>query len=596
MKTRSVVVIVVLVAACACTAYAQKESEIVAKFRAALIRGAEDIPEPPIILKGKITMGAIVMDGVIYYKKPNNRIEMSFSGMKFITLQNDSLRWTYNPVDKSHKIQIVTKKEINDERQREMKLDFASKDLLFYKSRGSTLKSLGIKKVDSVETYALQLTMPDKTVVDYFINTKTNLMYKVQSGDDFRIYANYQRHGDYVYPSFMSTLVNSGQMDMLMNEIIINASISPDLFVVPQEAHDAIKKNDSKAETMIAHADSLYSNGNYKEAIDEYTLILSEHGRIFRAFNGRGLCKLALKEYYDAVADFNAALSVVPKGSNALNNRGLAKYYIGDTKGALEDYAAAIEADSMQVSARTNRGLLYFNQEKYPEAVAEYKVAIRLRPGHPDSRLQYGRALAQNDQYEEAIAQYNEAISLGMDPSGVYNFMGVAHYSLENYDSAAVQFENALKVDKENLQYIQNYGNTLYNLGRYKEAVKQYDHYNSVDNSDAEVHNMIGLCKYQEEDYKGAIEKFSRSIELKPKNATYFDNRASAKENIEDYQGAINDYSESISIYPNDAEVFYKRGLLKIKTSKKMEGCMDLGTANEMKHEGAKEAILQNCH
>jgi tetratricopeptide (TPR) repeat protein len=104
------------------------------------------------------------------------------------------------------------------------------------------------------------------------------------------------------------------------------------------------------------------------------------------------------------------------------------------------------------------------------------------------------------------------------------------------------------------------------------------------------------LCKYKEENYKGAIKNFSKSIEMDGKNAAYYDNRAAAKEMIEDYEGAITDYGESIRVYPNDASVFYKRGLIKLYTSKKMEGCIDLGTAHEMKYEPAKDAIFQNCN
>ena len=65
---------------------------------------------------------------------------------------------------------------------------------------------------------------------------------------------------------------------------------------------------------------------------------------------------------------------------------------------------------------------------------------------------------------------------------------------------------------------------------------------------------------------------------------------------LEDYVGAVKDYSESIRIYPNDPHVFYKRGIIKIHTSQKMEGCLDLATANEMKYEPAREAIMKNCN
>jgi len=58
----------------------------------------------------------------------------------------------------------------------------------------------------------------------------------------------------------------------------------------------------------------------------------------------------------------------------------------------------------------------------------------------------------------------------------------------------------------------------------------------------------------------------------------------------------LRNYSEFINILPSDPEVLYKRGLVKIHTSQKLEGCMDLGTAKEMGFADASEAIIKHCN
>jgi tetratricopeptide (TPR) repeat protein len=596
LKTRSPLLLLIFLITSLSFANAQKEADIVAKVRIAVAAYAQDVPEPPTIVKGKVNLSSMSADGAVYYHMPLFRMEFEVAGMKFISVKNDSMSWTYNPVDKSHKIERVSKSDIDKMIQLDQALGFASKDLLNYKARGFKLKNLGIKKIDSIETYALQLTKKDDHVIDFYVSTRSYLIYKIQEGNEVRLYWNYRRYGDYIYPTFLASNANGTNVDLRLSEVIINATIPQDRFIIPREAIDDVKQKEAKLESGIAHADSLYNNKEYTAAIDSYNAILRNHGRVYRAYNGLGLSKLAMEKYYDAVSEFNKALEMVPTGSNALNNRGLAKYYIGDNKGALEDFNASIASDSLQVSAYSNRGLLHFNEENYEAAAIDYANAIRLRPDHPEYLYSHGIAIAQLEQYEEALRDYRKAMSLGFEPAGIFNYAGVAYFKLEKYDSAGTLFKKALTLEKNNSQYIENYANSLYYLGEYDGAMEQFETCLKIKDDDAETYNMIGLCKYQLEDYKGAISKFSKAIELAPKTAVYYDNRASARENIDDYEGAISDYSQSISIYPNDAEIFFSRGMLKIRTSKKLEGCMDLGTANEMKHEGAKEAIIKNCN
>lgn len=578
-----------------CYVQAQKESDIIAKFRKALLRSAV-LNDVTTISKGTTTIGQVGLEYLLYFDKGKMRNEMNISGMKVLMVQNDSIRWSYNSLDKSHRIEHLSKQKLQEERALNKSLDYSSRDLLDYKERGHKLKNLGVVKIDSIDSYHLQVLRESKPSIDFYLNTKTFLIYKVQMGTDIRVYARYGRFGEYIYPTYIYG--NQGDQLVLfeVTDVTLETPMPPGTFDIPAEAYEYEKKRGDELELMLKSAEGLYAKGENEKAITEFTEVIRKHGRIYRAFNGRGLSKSASKKYYEAVSDFNEALFVVPNNAVTLNNRGLAKQYVGDVKGAYEDFAAAIASDSTLAIAYRNRALLSMNTEKYEDAVGDFARVISLQPDG-EAYFHHGLALVSVGQVNEGILDYNKSKSLGVERTATfYNYVGVAHFVIEQYDTAVVYFKSAIGIDKNNTTYVKNLGDALYRTGSFSDAQKQYENFLTLEKDNAEVYNMIGLCRYQEEDYKGAIQRFTKAIELDPKSSTYFDNRASAKGQTHDFEGAISDFSQSITLYPNDAEIFFRRGMLKIETSKKLEGCMDLGTANEMKHEGAKEAIRKNCN
>lgn len=578
------------------TSFAQTEADIISKLRVALKKGAEDIPEPPTILKGTFKMGKMVFDGTIYYHKPNNRMELTMQGMTFISFTNDSISWDYNPITEEHTIKTLEKTNKEKHASREKAYDTWGKDLLFYKERNIKVKYLGKQKMDSLEVYALELRKKDKSKYDYYLDTRTNLIYKIKGEEGSRYYANYLSYEEYVYPSFMRQDFPGEELEVKTTFTSVPAVIADSLFIIPKEAFSQESKTHKRVKILIAQADSLSSNNDFKGTIQKYSEAINLQNNNSLLYNGRGLAKINNKEFYEAIADFNIALELDPKFSNAMNNRGLAKFYIGDNNGAVTDYTKAIEIDSTNISAYKNRGLIFLRSSQYNEASHDFLRSIKLKQDDGDSHFKYGVATAQLEKYEDALVSYRKAIQLGYRTSDLYNYMGVSFYKLNNFDSSALYFNKAVNMAPTNLQYLENYGRALYNLEDFNNAEKQFEKYLKIKNDNPEIHNMVGLCKYKDENYKGAIKDFTKSIELNEKGATYFDNRASAKEMIEDYVGAIEDYTRSINIYSNDARIYYKRGLIKIWTSKKIEGCLDLATANEMKYEPAKEAILKHCH
>ncbi len=575
--------------------FPQSEKEIVSKYRSALCKTVDDASIQTIELKGIFTTQKLNFPAAIYYRAPGLRVEMTIQNLTFIQISNDSIKWDYNPINEKHTITPVTKKN-NGWADGNSSFDFINNDLLNYEELGHRLKLKGKEKVDSLDVYILELSRKDKTKSKFLISSKSNLIYKVEDDKGYRYFARYSNNGGYIFPKYVFEYNPSQQLEVHFNELSFNKSLADSLFIIPDHAYR--KKSDPEApkQGLIATADELYYDGKYEDAITHYTKAINENDQNEYAYNARGLAKIGLKDYYEAIMDFSKALEINPGASQSRNNIGLAKYYLGDHAGAVKDYTKALELDPALVVAYKNRGLIYQETEKYDQAVQDFTRALELSPEDGITHFRLGVTFAELDRYEDALKSYARAMKNRYNGADIYNYKGVSEFRLEKYDSATASFKRALTFEPEHLQYVENYARALYEQGDFKGASEQFERYLQKRDDNASIHNMNGLCKYHEENYKGAIKDFSKSIELNGKEATYYDNRAAAKEMIEDYEGAIKDYSESIRVYPNDAAVFYKRGMIKIITSKKLEGCLDLATANEMKYEPAKDAIMRNCH
>ena len=576
--------------------YSQSEKEIVAKYRDALHKVVDEKSVQSMALKGTFTSQKLSFPAAIYYRAPSTRVEMSFQSLTFLQISNDSIRWEYNPMEEKNTITPITKGE-EDWSTGSSSFDFINYDLLNYRELNHKLKVVGRKKVDSLDVYILELSRSDKSRVKFLINSKNGLIYKIEDLKGYRYFANYSNQNGYVFPRYILEAGRSTNLEAHFSHLKFNVNLPDSLFVIPEEAlagkNEKVRPSRSNAMSI---GDSLYASGNYRQAVQQYSKVIKSNDENEFAYNARGLARIELKEYYEAIADFSRAAEINPSSANPRNNLGLAKYYLGDHNGALKDYAKALELDPNLVVAYNNRGIIFLESDKNEQAEKDFAMVIKLDSTNGLAHFRMGVALAELERYEDALKSYRNAKRNNYNGADVHNYKGVSEYRLERYDSASASFKHALSLEPKHLQYIENYGRALYEMGKYPEASIQFGKYLIEKDDNASIYNLRGLCKYNDEDYRGAIDDFSKSIKLNEKEATYYDNRASAKEMLEDYEGAIKDYSESIRVYPNDPSVFYRRGMVKINTSKKLEGCMDLATANEMKYEPANEAIISNCH
>lgn len=180
----------------------------------------------------------------------------------------------------------------------------------------------------------------------------------------------------------------------------------------------SLDKNPSLAAAYNNRGICYQAQKNYTRAIKDYnqSIILKDYFskklKLDEIYNSRALCYMKLDEYQLALADFNEALQFNPNSYTVLNNRG--NYYSkqGEYKLALDDYNKAIKIEPDNYAVYISRGNCYVEQKNNEIALADFNKAIEL---NPNSAIAYGNRAAcylYLGKKELAVNDYEKSISL----------------------------------------------------------------------------------------------------------------------------------------------------------------------------------------
>ena len=128
-------------------------------------------------------------------------------------------------------------------------------------------------------------------------------------------------------------------------------------------AHFAEGKSvDPKAVAYVDSGNASLAQGEYDEAIAEYTSALAIDPDYAEAYEGRGNVYFAQGYLDAAIADYDYVILLLPEYADAYFRRAVAYYNKGDYERAIVGYNEVIRLNPTFVLAYTNRNLAYLNR------------------------------------------------------------------------------------------------------------------------------------------------------------------------------------------------------------------------------------------
>ena len=211
---------------------AQTADEVIAKYITA-IGGAEKWSKVQSIkVEGQIevqgiaipfTMQAIQMKGA--------RVDAEFQGNKIIDITTPTKGWSQNPFGGK-----ATLSPISDDELKQKLDDLDIQDVFIdYKTKGSTVEFLGKDEEDGNEYLKIKLTSKNGNDKTYFFDTKTYLVYKMESitkqqGQEVKSSVKYLDYQTIDFGIKMAFKQDQGQMMMVNKKITINPTVDAAIF------------------------------------------------------------------------------------------------------------------------------------------------------------------------------------------------------------------------------------------------------------------------------------------------------------------------------------------------------------------------------
>ncbi len=147
---------------------AQTADEILAKhFK--LIGQEKLLSYGKYVTKGKIYQGGMEIPFISYHKKPYKfKSVATIRKREFVRAFDGKKAWTLNPLAGENKPQILSKNQTEG-----LKIQSDYEGIFYnYKSKGNKVKYLGREKVDSINSFVLQLTESNGNVITAYLEPK----------------------------------------------------------------------------------------------------------------------------------------------------------------------------------------------------------------------------------------------------------------------------------------------------------------------------------------------------------------------------------------------------------------------------------------
>ena len=214
------------------TVNAQTADEVIAKYITE-IGGADKWSKVQSIkIEGQIEVQGIqipfTMQGL---QLKGMRVDAEFQGNKIIDITTPTKGWAQNPLSGKATLGPISEDELKQ------KLDDLDIQDAFvdYKAKGSVIESLGKDEEDGNEYFKIKMTTKNGNEKTYFFDTKTNLIYKIESivkqqGQEMKSEQKLLDYQTTEYGIKFPFKQDQGQMMMVTKKITINPTIDATIF------------------------------------------------------------------------------------------------------------------------------------------------------------------------------------------------------------------------------------------------------------------------------------------------------------------------------------------------------------------------------
>ena len=351
--------------------------------------------------------------------------------------------------------------------------------------------------------------------------------------------------------------------------------------------------------STLAIADSLYSIGNYSNAINEYSKVggLSSALQIARSYNAIGNYEKAITQYQYVVQEdvtnqlaqfelgklllkvkrFEEAKSVFTDLSILNEGNPEFQYYLGEVykelnkaDESLVHYKNAVSLDSTHLRSLFQLSKYYTIKQERDNALKYILKGLDYYENDVSLINLHALVLFNDFQFEKAIPLFEQVLELGEDKDYVYQKLGYSYNKNWEFEKAKQTYKVLLNRDDTNSQ-------TYFDLASVYQKENKLDSAKIFINKamDAQKpifangYNQLAYIAREQKDFKIAFKFFEMAHQEDKSDARIYFNIATTYDQFgSDLQKKLGYYENFLKHYPNEHPFYYETARKRISELK----------------------------
>jgi len=301
----------------------------------------------------------------------------------------------------------------------------------------------------------------------------------------------------------------------------------------------ALKIDKHDLDSKILHANILFEQARYKEAISKYEAILNE----------------------------------APNNAAVMYNMASAFIKTGDEFAAVEYFKKAGTADrigDVAYKSYSRLGIIFTDRGDFEQAQKYLRMCTLLRPNDAVAKYNLGIAYLRAGKRDLALDQFTQAEGLSNNSHQILEGLGEAFFVMNQHERSINVFEKILLTNKRNVKILSRVGEIYYDKG---DLDKAYDAFFKITTIEPATENArvaylnMGNILDDTGRYEEAIEMYKKALTISPKDDDALYNLGIAYENLGRPELAIKAWRDSLSLKPNNpramlaiANYYFKNG------------------------------------
>lgn len=296
--------------------------------------------------------------------------------------------------------------------------------------------------------------------------------------------------------------------------------------------------------------------GRLNNSLKDYNYIIENEPDSDKAYEGRGIVYVDLKEYDKAIKDYKKAIDLNPKSSTAYDN-------LGEVYELKDMYEEAADCYTKQLEIEEDdyyyisRGWCYIHLEKYNEALKDFNSAFEINPNNVYAYNGIGNVYKYQHKYDKAIEAFKPILDLDSDYRYVYRSLAQCYEELGNYDEAINCYTQAIEKYNDDESFYLDRGLIYSDINEYDKALADYKKALEINPDYSYAYNNMGVVYRDLKEYEKAASSYKKAIEKKHDNYKAIGNLAHIYLNyLKKYKEAAELYTKQLKFIDNDPDIY----------------------------------------